>query len=253
MTDRELPGGLVEARRTPLFDHRSLPDALERSHRTTVWATLHVQEGSVRYVDTEGDERRDERLDAGESIAIPPDLTHAVEPSTDARFFVQFYRDPDAGMVPLPEPEPPSALYRDAPWEHRGRDLDSPDEIFEMVTRQYADVVQDDLLAGYFTFDEGFMDWQALIRTITDYWNHVLLYAPDYDIDTIEHHRVIHDDDPFTPELFDRWLQIFHDTVDGGWSGPTAEMAKKRGTGMARAMANRILGRGIWRPTEQGG
>lgn len=95
------------------------------------------------------------------------------------------------------------------------------------------------------------MDWQALIGTITDYWNHVLLYAPDYDIDTIEHHRVIHDEDPFTPELFDRWLQIFHDTVDGGWSGPTADMAKKRSTGMARAMANRLLGRGSGVPLSQ--
>ena len=39
------------------------------------------------------------------------------------------------------------------------------DEIFEMVTRQYADVVQDDLLAPHFAFGSEYMDWQALIGT----------------------------------------------------------------------------------------
>ena len=247
MAEVELPVGLVDARRTPLFDHESVPVPLARSHRTTVWATLHVEAGSVRYADLEGDDRRDERLDAGDSIVIRPDVEHQVEPSTDAVFFVQFHREPTAPLVPQQPTEPPHALYRDAPWEHRGQDLDSEEEIVEMVTRQYADVVQDDVLAPHFS---DVVDWQALIGAISDHWNHVLLFAPSYDIDTIEHHRELHGSASFTPEAFDRWLQIFHDTVDGGWSGPNAEIAKKRGTGMAWAMANRLLGRGAWRPAQ---
>src|SRR5690606_560229 len=141
MAAPELPEGLVEARRTPLFDHDSLPEPLARTHRTTVWATLHVQAGSVRYTDLEGDAPRDERLDPGDSLVIAPWVAHEVDPSTDAQFFVQFYREPSAGMVPQREaPEPPGSFRHAAPWEHRGRDLDTPEEIFEMVTRQYADV-----------------------------------------------------------------------------------------------------------------
>lgn len=41
--------------------------------------------------------------------------------------------------------------------------------------------------------------------------------------------------------------QIFLDTIDGGWSGPSASLAKKRATGMARAMALRYLGTGAWK------
>ena len=248
MTEVLLPTGLVEGRRTPLFDDETLPGPLARSHRTTVWATLHVEAGSVRYADIEGAARRDERLEAGDHIVIPPGLGHEVDPSTDARFFVQFHRAPDEPVVPGQVEAPVHARYRDAPWEHRGRDLDTPEEILEMVTRQYADVVQDDLLAPHFTVGPGHVDWQALIGSITDYWNHVLLYAPGYEIDAIERHRAMHGRSPFTPEAFDRWLLIFHDTVDGGWSGPNAEIAKKRATGMARAMANRLLGRGVWAP-----
>lgn len=242
-----LPAQLVEARRTPLFDFAALPDALATSHRTTVWAEIRVQEGSVRYIDLEGDARRDERLDAGDSAVIVPGVEHHVEPSTDARFYVQFFREPDAAIIPGPS----HSVDRSGSWTHRGRDLDTEDEIMEMVTRQYVDVGQDERLQPYFHFGPGFTDWQAHIGTVVDYWCHVLLYAPGYEIDTIENHRHLHNHAPFTPELFDRWLQVFHDTVNGGWVGPKATMANKRATGMAWAMAQRFLGHGVWRPADR--
>ena len=191
------------------------------------------------------------RLGAGDSAVIRPGVEHRVEPSTDARFFVQFYREPDADVIPRGSPRRPRPRHRSGPWEHRGRDLDTAGEIFEMVTRQYVDVVQDDLLVPYFNFGPGHINWQAHIGAITDYWCHVLLFAPDYEIDVIENHRHLHEHDPFTPDLFDRWLQIFFDTVDGGWSGPNTAVAKQRATGMAWAMAQRYLGHGTWRPQEQ--
>ena len=249
MSEPRLPAGLTEARRTPLFDAASLPEPLAVSHRTTVWAELRVQAGSVHYYDLEGSEPRDERLDAGDTAIIAPGVEHHVEPSTDAEFYIQFYR-------PL-EPAPPPTIAalenhrHSGPWPHRGCDLDTADEIFEMVTRQYADVVQDDLLQPYFTFGPGFIDWQGHIGAVADYWCHVLLYAPSYEIDAIEIHRHLHDRDPFTPELFDRWLEIFRDTVDSGWTGPLATSAKKRATGMTWVMAHRFLGKGIWKPEER--
>jgi hemoglobin len=246
MGEPRVPEYLVEARRTPLFDATTLPDALVTSHRTTAWAELRVQVGSVRYVDLEGECPRDERLEAGEAAAIVPGVEHHVEPSTDAQFYVQFFREPGAGLVPGVAAAP--TVDRSGRWVHRGRDLDNEAEIMEMVTRQYSDVGQDDLLQPYFGFGAGFIDWQAHIGTVTDYWCHVLLYAPGYEIDVIEHHRHLHDTSPFTPQVFDRWLQIFHDTVNGGWVGPKATAANKRATGMAWAMAQRFLGHGVWRP-----
>lgn len=248
MDEPTIPAHLVEGRRTPLFDLQSLPGPLAEFHRTTVWAQLHVRSGTVQYLDLAGEDRRNVRLEAGDTAVIVPDVTHHIEPSTDATFWVQFYRQPDAPLIPEPEQTPADSRRRIGPWEHRNRDLDDPDEIFELVTRQYSDVVQDELLAPYFNFRPGHIDWQAHIRSVADYWIHVVLFAPDYDIDVIESHRPIHDEHPFTPELFDRWLQIFADTVDGGWSGPNADRAKKRATGMAWAMAQRFLGKGTYRP-----
>ena len=188
------------------------------------------------------------RLEAGESVVIAPGVDHQIEPSTDALFFVQFYREPGATPIGEAPPLPAGTGRRSGPWVMRQGDLDSPEEIFEMVTRQYADVVQDELLSPYFSFESGNVDWQAHIASVTDYWLHVVLLAPDYEIDVLESHRHLHEHRAFTPELFDRWLQIFVDTVDGGWSGPNASLAKKRATGMARAMAMRYLGKGSWTP-----
>jgi hemoglobin len=248
MTEPTLPSELVEARRTPLFDYASLPDQLAESHRTTVWAELIVQSGTVRYTDLAGDTPRDIGLGPGDTAVIAPGVEHRVEPATDATFFIQFYRAPEAPMVPgLVEVD---SRRRSGPWEHRGRDLDTAEEIAEMVVRQYVDVVQDELLEPYFNFAPGFIDWQAHIESVADYWCHVLLYAPSYEIDIIEIHRSLHDTDAFTPELFDRWLEVFDDTIDGGWAGPHADQAKKRATGMAWAMAQRFLGKGTWRPAQ---
>lgn len=250
MDQAEVPAGLIEARRTPQFHFESMPPPIASSHRTTVWATLHVQQGDVDYADLEGDDPRHERLEAGDSIVIRPWTLHRVDPSTDAQFFIQFYREPHDGPVPELYPEPPPSPRAEGPWQHRGRDLDSREEIFEMVTRHYAVVVQDDVLEPYFTPDEGFVDWQALIGGLSDFWNHVLLYAPDYPIDPIEAHRAVHERHPLTGEALDRWLEVFHETIDTGWAGPVAERAKKRGTGTAWAMAQRLLGHGVWRPPQ---
>jgi hemoglobin len=246
MSEPTLPVGLIQGRHTPLFDFESLPHPLVESHRTTVWAELLVQSGSVRFVDLEGESPRDLRIEAGDSVVIAPGVEHQVEPSSDATFFLQFYREPGADMIPglaLVEAE---SARGSGPWEHRGCDLDTPEEIFEMVTRQYADVVQDDLLQPYFNFGPGFIDWQSHIGSVTDYWCHVLLFAPGYEIDVIQAHRHLHDEATFTPELFDRWLQVFHDTVDGGWTGPLATAAHKRAIGTTWAMAHRFLGAGVW-------
>lgn len=246
MGEPTLPAGLIRGRHSPLFDFESLPRPLVESHRTTVWAQLLVQSGSVRFVDLEGESPRDLRIEAGDTAVIAPGVEHQVEPSSDATFFIQFYREPGADLIPGSAPSEAESDRGSGPWKHRGRDLDTSEEIFEMVTRQYVDVVPDDLLQPYFNFGPGFIDWQSHIESVTDFWCHVLLFAPDYEIDVIEDHRHLHEQAAFTPELFDRWLQVFHDTVDSGWTGPLATAAKKRATGETWAMGHRFLGPGVW-------
>lgn len=50
------------------------------------------------------------------------------------------------------------------------------------------------------------------------------------------------DADPFDDELFDRWLEILDTTLDGGWASPMTDTARRRGHGLAWAMAKRLTG-----------
>jgi hemoglobin len=127
------------------------------------------------------------------------------------------------------------------PVEHRGRDLDTREEIEQFVTRFYRDVAQDELLGHYFNHIAK-VDWYAHTGNLTDYWTSVLLATPRDEGDVIEAHRWLHHHTPMRAEHFQRWLDLFITTVDSGWSGPLAEYAKRRARGTAWAMSHRLLG-----------
>ena len=176
MTEPTLPSELVEARHTPLFDYASLPDQLAESHRTTVWAELIVHAGTVRYTDLAGDTHATSGSAPVTPRWIAPSVERTASTSDRRNVFIQFYRarsahGPRTGRGRFTSPLRPLGASR-------GRDLNTAEEIAEMVVRQYVDVVQDELLKPYFNFAPGFIDWQAHIESVADYWCHVLLYAP---------------------------------------------------------------------------
>ena len=59
------------------------------------------------------------------------------------------------------------------------RDLDSPDEIAEMVRRFYQDVAQDDLLGPLFN-DVARVDWNEHLPKLTRFWCRALLGIEGY-------------------------------------------------------------------------
>lgn len=89
----EMPTDLVVYKRTPEFTAQSTPAGLRSHHSTkqSVWALLHVVEGEVRYV-VEPPLPRDEIVTPLAPAVIVAEVLHRVEPSEDARFFVEFYR-----------------------------------------------------------------------------------------------------------------------------------------------------------------
>lgn len=59
------------------------------------------------------------------------------------------------------------------------RDLDSPEEIAEMVRRFYADVTQDDVLGPMFN-DVAQVDWSEHLPKLAAFWCRALLDQPGY-------------------------------------------------------------------------
>ena len=98
--------------------------------------------------------------------------------------------------------------------------------IHDLVVRFYREIVFDEELEPVFS-DVAEVDWAIHMPKLTDYWCRVLLGEPGYDGFILAAHQHVHDIEPLTIELFDRWYSLWVETIDSGWSGPKAEQAKR--------------------------
>lgn len=121
------------------------------------------------------------------------------------------------------------------------RDLDSVEEITEMVRRFYQDVVQDGLLGPVFD-DVARVDWSEHLPKLVGFWSRILLGVGDYTGNPLRSHREVHAASPLTPEHFERWLELFHDTVELGWTGPNVERALEFAHRVADAHRRQLVG-----------
>ncbi len=136
-----------------------------------------------------------------------------------------------------------------SPW-WRGRDLDDPEEIAEMVRRFYTDIAQDDLLGPVFN-DVAHVDWSDHMDKLTAFWCRNLLSMPGYRGIPLRSHQRVHALRPFTAADFARWLELFHGTIDDGWAGPKAEQAKAFGRRVATAHSAYLVGKpATWTPID---
>jgi hemoglobin len=128
--------------------------------------------------------------------------------------------------------------------DHRERDLDSPEEIAEMVRRFYQDVAQDDLLGPMFN-DVAQVDWAEHLPKLAAFWCRALLGLPGYQGNPFRAHTLVHAQEPFTPAHFQRWLELFTDTIELGWSGPNCNRALTLAHNVARVHSNQLLGTSV--------
>ncbi len=123
-------------------------------------------------------------------------------------------------------------------------DLDSPEEIAEMVRRFYQDVAQDDLLGPLFN-DVARVDWTEHLPKLVAFWSRALLGMEGYVGNPFRAHSSVNDRSPFTLEHFERWLELFHETIDGGWAGPNATRAVELAHNVARVHSQQLMGTAV--------
>lgn len=119
-------------------------------------------------------------------------------------------------------------------------DIDTRGRIHDLVVDFYREVVFDDLLAP--VFDEAAeVDWTTHIPKLIDYWCRVLLAEPGYDGYLLAAHQQVHALEPLRIEHFDRWYQLFAQSVDRHGTGPVAERAKSHAARIGGTLAARLL------------
>jgi hemoglobin len=133
---------------------------------------------------------------------------------------------------------------RDTPRPTPTRDLDSPDQIAEMVRRFYADVAMDDLLGPMFN-DVARVDWSEHLPKLTAFWCRALLGQPGYQGNPFRAHALVHAQRSFTAAHFARWLMLFDETLELGWIGPNTDRARVLAGNVARVHSNQLLGQAV--------
>lgn len=104
--------------------------------------------------------------------------------------------------------------------------LDCRENINLLVKTFYAKVRQDELIGEF--FNRTIDDWPHHFEQLTDFWEGNLLLKPIFRGRPGSKHIMV--DRSFngtiSKEHFDRWLQLWHQTLDESFEGEQVEQAK---------------------------
>lgn len=110
-----------------------------------------------------------------------------------------------------------------------------------MVRRFYQDVAQDELLGPLFN-DVAQVEWSEHLPKLTSFWCRALLGLEGYDGNPFRAHSLVNAKSAFTLEQFERWLQLFGETIELGWVGPNADRALELARDVARVHSRQLVG-----------
>jgi hemoglobin len=99
----------------------------------------------------------------------------------------------------------------------------------------YEKVKKDDTI-GYIFNDIAKINWGHHIPIICDFWETLLLNGTSYRNNAMAVHYTLNRKIPLEEKHFQRWLQLFFETVDDLFSGDIATKAKKKAKSIAALM-----------------
>lgn len=103
------------------------------------------------------------------------------------------------------------------------RDIESRDDIKQMVNTFYDQIKTDNLLGPI--FNSVIKDnWSKHLEKMYGFWQSILFNTQTYNGSAFEPHGKL----PISKEHFQAWLKLFEDNMDKQFEGPKAEEAKLR-------------------------
>lgn len=106
-------------------------------------------------------------------------------------------------------------------------DIRDIDDIKTLIDTFYQTVTADTLLGPVFN-DVAKVNWEHHLPVMYSFWEFLLLGGKHYTGNPIQKHFDLHQRYPLSAEHFERWLEIFQQTVDQLFTGKVADDAKFR-------------------------
>lgn len=119
-------------------------------------------------------------------------------------------------------------------------DIATRADIVRMVDTFYSLVREDDLLGPIFN-DVAHVDWSAHLPKMYDFWEAVLFGRAVFKGNPLAVHLALAQRTSITGREFDRWIALFHATVEGLFEGEVADMARLRASRIATTMQHHLV------------
>ncbi len=115
------------------------------------------------------------------------------------------------------------------------RDIENRDDIILLVNTFY-DKVKPDETIGHFFNRVVNVDWEKHLPVMYHFWENIIFHTGGYSGNPMKQHVDLHQKSPMKKEHFNRWIQLFNETVDELFEGVKAEQAKQRALSIATVM-----------------
>jgi len=104
-----------------------------------------------------------------------------------------------------------------------------------MVNNFYEKVKPDETI-GYFFSQVAGIDWEKHLPVMYNFWENIIFHVGGYTGNPMKHHMDLHQKSPMKKEHFNRWIELFNETVDELFEGEKAEQVKVRALSIATVM-----------------
>ncbi len=118
-------------------------------------------------------------------------------------------------------------------------DISSKQDIKLLVDSFYKKIIPDPNMGFIFT-DVAKISWDVHIINMYSFWNTVLLGEDSYKGNPMIKHLELNDKVPLTNEHFNRWLQLWEETINENFNGEKANEAVIRAKNIAAAVESKI-------------
>jgi len=121
------------------------------------------------------------------------------------------------------------------------RDIENRAAIDQVIAKFYDQLLMDPLLSDLFE-REVKADLEAHLVKISDFWEFNLLGTKEYKNNMFAAHIGVHNRWNLNQKKFDRWLDLFCQTIDNLFKGENAERMKTNARGIAAVMISKFQG-----------
>ncbi|HVZ96137.1 MAG TPA: group III truncated hemoglobin [Chitinophagaceae bacterium] len=119
-------------------------------------------------------------------------------------------------------------------------DIENTEEIRTLVAAFYKKLISDDVL-GPVAAEMICAKWSKHLSAAAGFWENVIFLSGGYTGNPMMIHSHLHKTAGLDKQHFERWIELFHQTVDELFEGDRADLAKERSAGIAKVMEDNII------------